>query len=311
VFAHLTGTLDCLSASEQARVIGFVINRFRGDISLLQGGLDWLEAKTGKPVLAVLPYLHGLMLDAEDAIQAEQRGNGLNVVVPVLPRISNHTDFDALRAHPEVNLQFIGPDAPKPAADLVILPGSKHTRADLAFLQQQGWPDYLRRHLRYGGKLIGICGGYQMLGEQIADPDGLEGQAGHSAGLGLLAVNTTLAASKQLRQVSGQCSFANAPVSGYEIHLGHTDGADCQRPAFRLDDGRADGAISADGQILGSYLHGLFDHPHAGQALLAWAGLHSQQQVDLNALRETSLNRLADACLPLYQRLQQIERRIR
>lgn len=311
VFAHLTGTLDCLSTSERARVVGFVINRFRGDIRLLQDGLDWLEAKTGKPVLAVLPYLHGLMLDAEDAIQAEQRGEGLNVVVPVLPRISNHTDFDALRAHPEVNLQFVGPDAPKPAADLVILPGSKHTRADLAFLQAQGWPDYLRRHLRYGGKLIGICGGYQMLGQQIADPDGHEGQAGSSAGLGLLAVNTTLAASKQLRQVSGQCSFADAPVSGYEIHLGHTDGADCQRPAFVLDDGRTDGAISADGQILGSYLHGLFDHPQASQALLAWAGLHSQQQVDLNALRETSLNRLADACLPLYQRLQQCDSRTR
>jgi adenosylcobyric acid synthase len=216
-----------------------------------------------------------------------------------------------LRAHPEVNLQFVGPDAPKPAADLVILPGSKHTRADLAFLQAQGWPDYLRRHLRYGGKLIGICGGYQMLGQQIADPDGHEGQAGSSAGLGLLAVNTTLAASKQLRQVSGQCSFADAPVSGYEIHLGHTDGADCQHPAFVLDDGRTDGAISADGQILGSYLHGLFDHPQASQALLAWAGLHSQQQVDLNALRETSLNRLADACLPLYQRLQQCDSRTR
>lgn len=309
VFAHLTGTLDCLSASERARVVGFVINRFRGDISLLQGGLDWLEAKTGKPVLAVLPYLHGLMLDAEDAIQAEQRGEGLNVVVPVLPRISNHTDFDALRAHPQVKLCFVGPDAPKPPADLVILPGSKHTRADLAFLQAQGWPDYLRRHLRYGGKLLGICGGYQMLGRSVADPDGHEGAPGVSAGLGWLDADTTLAANKQLREVSGRCLFAEAPVRGYEIHLGHTDGPDCrQRPAFALADGRLDGAMSADGQILGSYLHGLFDHPEAGQALLRWAGLGDAQQVDLAALREASLERLADACQPLYQRLRSLNR---
>lgn len=309
VFAHLTGTLDCLSASERARVVGFVINRFRGDISLLQGGLDWLEAKTGKPVLAVLPYLHGLMLDAEDAIQAEQRGEGLNVVVPVLPRISNHTDFDALRAHPQVKLCFVGPDAPKPPADLVILPGSKHTRADLAFLQAQGWPDYLRRHLRYGGKLLGICGGYQMLGRSVADPDGHEGAPGVSVGLGWLDADTTLAADKQLREVSGRCLFAEAPVRGYEIHLGHTDGPDCrQRPAFALADGRLDGAMSADGQILGSYLHGLFDHPEAGQALLRWAGLGDAQQVDLAALREASLERLADACLPLYQRLRSLNR---
>ena len=318
VFAHLVGTLELLSESEQARVKGFVINRFRGDIGLLQSGLDWLEARTGRPVLGVLPYLHGLFLDAEDALGeatvAKPLRDGearLRVVAPVYPRISNHTDLDALRLHPQVDFSWVGPGQAIPPADLIVLPGSKAVQADLAWLRSQGWGEAIRRHLRYGGKLIGICGGYQMLGQQIADPDGHEGQAGSSAGLGLLAVNTMLADSKQLRQVSGQCSFANAPVSGYEIHLGHTDGADCQRPAFRLDDGRADGAISADGQILGSYLHGLFDHPHAGQALLAWAGLHSQQQVDLNALRETSLNRLADACLPLYQRLQQCDSRTR
>lgn len=214
-----------------------------------------------------------------------------------------------LRAHPQVKLCFVGPDAPKPPADLVILPGSKHTRADLAFLQAQGWPDYLRRHLRYGGKLLGICGGYQMLGRSVADPDGHEGAPGVSAGLGWLDADTTLAANKQLREVSGRCLFAEAPVRGYEIHLGHTDGPDCrQRPAFALADGRLDGAMSADGQILGSYLHGLFDHPEAGQALLRWAGLGDAQQVDLAALREASLERLADACQPLYQRLRSLNR---
>ena len=308
VFAHLTGTLDCLSQSERDRVIGFVINRFRGDIRLLQPGLDWLEAKTGKPVLGVLPYLHGLMLDAEDAIQPSQRcsNNALRVIVPVLPRISNHTDFDALRAHPQVDLSFIGPGQPIPGADLIILPGSKNTRADLEWLRQQGWESAIQRHLRYGGKLIGICGGLQMLGQHIDDPHAMEGCAGSSTGLGLLALRTVLGAQKQLRQVSGQCAFANAPVSGYEIHLGQSSGAALQRPAFVID-GMPEGAISDDGQILGSYLHGLFDQPQACQALLSWAGLAQAQTVDLEQLREHSLERLADAMQEILTRLQRLQ----
>ena len=310
VFAHLTGTLDCLSQSERDRVIGFVINRFRGDIRLLQPGLDWLEAKTGKPVLGVLPYLHGLMLDAEDAIQPSQRcsNNALRVIVPVLPRISNHTDFDALRAHPQVDLSFIGPGQPIPGADLIILPGSKNTRADLEWLRQQGWESAIQRHLRYGGKLIGICGGLQMLGSAIHDPSGLEGAAGSSPGLGLLPLQTTLAANKQLREVSGRCSFADAAVRGYEIHLGESDGPAFARPAFVLGE-RNEGAISDDGQILGTYLHGLFDAPEACQALLRWAGQSDVQTVDLAALREQSLERLADAMQAVMERLQQLGRR--
>jgi adenosylcobyric acid synthase len=200
VFAHLTGTLDCLSESERARVLGFVINRFRGDLGLLQPGLDWLEAKTGKPVLAVLPYLHDLQLDAEDAIAPTQSVRGrFRVAVPVLPRISNHTDFDALRAHADIDLRFVGPGQAIPPADLIILPGSKNTRGDLAWLKQQGWPDAIRRHLRYGGKLIGICGGFQMLGESVDDPHGVEGAPGSSAGLGLLAMRTALTRDKRFR----------------------------------------------------------------------------------------------------------------
>ncbi|MEN9455462.1 MAG: hypothetical protein RL210_981 [Pseudomonadota bacterium] len=307
VFAHLTGTLDCLSQSERKRVIGFVINRFRGDISLLQPGLDWLEAKTGKPVLGVLPYLHGLMLDAEDAIQSTQHSddNALRVIVPVLPRISNHTDFDALRAHPQVHLTFIGPGQAIPPADLIILPGSKNTRADLEWLRQQGWETAIQRHLRYGGKLIGICGGLQMLGDAIHDPSGLEGAAGSSQGLGLLAMHTTLAANKQLREVSGRCSFANAAVRGYEIHLGESEGPAFAHPAFVLGE-RHEGAISNDGQILGTYLHGLFDAPEACQALLHWAGQPGTQAVDLDALREQSLERLADAMQAVMAQLQQL-----
>lgn len=307
VFAHLTGTLDCLSESERQRVVGFVINRFRGDISLLTPGLDWLEAKTGKPVLGVMPYLHGLMLDAEDAIQSSQRSSNtaLRVIVPVLPRISNHTDFDALRAHRQVDLQFIGPGSPIPAADLIIVPGSKNTRADLDWLRQQGWEAAIKRHLRYGGKLIGICGGMQMLGQRINDPLGLEGQAGSSNGLGLLALDTVLDKQKQLRRVEGQCCFAVAPVSGYEIHLGRSSGSALERPAFILD-GVADGAISDDGQILASYLHGLFDQPQACQALLQWAGLDAAETVDLHALRESSLDRVADAMEDVLQNLQKL-----
>ncbi|KTC36297.1 cobyric acid synthase, partial [Pseudomonas sp. ABAC61] len=201
VFAHLVGTLELLSPSEQARVKGFIINRFRGDIALLQPGLDWLEQRTGKPVLGVLPYVMDLHLEAEDGIDSRQAGKVeqvLKVVVPVLPRISNHTDFDPLRLHPQVDLQFIGPGQAIPAADLIILPGSKSVRGDLAYLRANGWESAIARHLRYGGKLLGICGGLQMLGEQLHDPLGLEGAAGSSPGLGLLAFDTVLEAEKQL-----------------------------------------------------------------------------------------------------------------
>ncbi|MBY0574420.1 MAG: cobyric acid synthase, partial [Undibacterium sp.] len=311
VFAHFVGTLACLSESEQKRIVGFVINRFRGDISLLEPGLEWLEKKTGKPVLAVLPYLHGLMLDAEDAIQQQQNLSGsaaekFRIIVPAIPRISNHTDFDALRAHPDVDLQFIGPDQKIPSADLIILPGSKNTRDDLAFLKAQGWQGVLEKHLRYGGKVIGICGGYQMLGQIISDPHGVEGKAGDSEGLGLLDITTELTQEKRLQQVVGVCAFSRdkaAQVSGYEIHMGVTYASNDTLPAFIIN-GEEEGTISPDDQLLGSYLHGLFDHSEACSALLAWAGLHSDATVDLASIREQSIDRVADACAPLLLALQ-------
>ena len=305
VFAHFIGTLACLSESEQSRIVGFVINRFRGDISLLEPGLEWLEKKTGKPVLAVLPYLHGLQLDAEDAIQSSQNSAGkFRIIVPAIPRISNHTDFDALRAHPDVDLQFIGPGQAIPDADLIILPGSKNTRGDLAFLQQQGWPAVLQRHLRYGGKVIGICGGYQMLGQVVSDPHGVEGAPGDSAALGLLDITTELTQDKRLEQVNGTCVFGSgkAAVSGYEIHMGVTYASNDTLPVFHIN-GTDEGARSADDQILGTYLHGLFDHQEACAALLEWAGLQSAIQIDLAALREQSIDRVADACAPILDAL--------
>jgi adenosylcobyric acid synthase len=298
VFAHLVGTLALLSPSERARVVGFVINRFRGDIALLQSGLDWLERETGKPVLGVLPYLHGLHLEAEDALPREHVSKPearLRIAVPALPRISNHTDFDALRVHPQVELHFVGPGEGVPACDLIVLPGSKATRTDLAWLRAQGWEEAIARHLRYGGKLIGICGGLQMLGTAVHDPLGVEGPAGSSSGLGLLDMQTTLEAGKQLRNVRGRLAFADADVRGYEIHCGTSAGPALGAPACMLDDGRPDGARSADGKVLGSYLHGLFDEPSALLALLRWAGLRDAVAVDMHALREASIERLADA----------------
>ncbi|MDD2893392.1 MAG: cobyric acid synthase [Halothiobacillaceae bacterium] len=327
VFAHLVGTLELLSPSEQARVKGFVINRFRGDIALLKSGLDWLEARTGKPVLGVLPYLHGLHIDAEDAIErANPQHGAFKIIVPLTPRISNHTDFDALRLHPEVSLHFIAPEQAIPPCDLIILGGSKNVRADLDFLRAQGWDTAIQRHLRYGGKIIGLCGGYQMLGQTLADPHGLEGTAGTSQGFGLLDIDSVLAPEKQLRQVKGWLTLTHPceseptaacgsepwvaisaarnrdprfaptaiPVNGYEIHAGVSSGTDLARPIAQLEHGM-DGAISADNQVLGSYIHGIFDTPQACQALLAWAGMHSQNQApDMHTLREHGINRLAD-----------------
>lgn len=300
VFAHLVGTLALLSDSERERVKGFVINRFRGDPSLLESGLAWLERETGKPVLGVLPYLQGLHLEAEDALPIAaiaKPGARLRVVAPALPRISNHTDFDALRVHPQVDFRFIGPGETPPACDLIVLPGSKSTRADLAWLRAQGWERALARHLRYGGKVIGVCGGFQMLGRRIDDPEGIEGMPGASAGLGWLDIDTTLQPGKQLRNVRGSLVIGDveAPVTGYEIHCGVSRGEGLLVAPIMLEGARPDGARSADDQVLGSYVHGLFDSPPALAALLAWAGLEQAATVDVHALREAAIERLADA----------------
>jgi adenosylcobyric acid synthase len=298
VFAHLVGTLALLSNSEQARVQGMVINRFRGDLSLLEPGLRWLERRVGKPVLGVLPYLHGMHLEAEDAINphnmSAEEGVALRAIVPVFPHISNHTDFDPLRLHPQVSLTYVGPGEAIPPADLVLLPGSKNVRADLDWLRANGWEGALLRHLRYGGKVIGICGGFQMLSNEVRDARGIEGPPGVSRGLGLLDVVTDLEPDKRLRNITGTLTLEQAPVAGYEIHAGVTTGPGLQRPFARLD-GRFDGAVSADGLILGTYLHGLFEASTARDALLRWAGLARPGAPDYALLRDVAIDRLADA----------------
>jgi len=298
VFAHLVGTLALLSESEQARIKGFVINRFRGDIALLQPGLDWLEKRTGKPVLGVLPYLHGLVLEAEDALPhnttPSKEGRLLKVVVPILPRISNHTDFDSLRLHPALDFHFCPLNESPPPADIIILPGTKNVRSDLASLRQHAWEPYLQRHLRYGGRILGICGGFQMLGKAIHDPAGIEGSPGSSEGLGLLDIETTLKPNKQLKNVTGTLIDTAIKVSGYEIHAGITTGASLNRPLLQLQD-NADGAVSEDRQIMGTYVHGLFDQPEATDILLGLNDQNSATCPDIRDLHEKAIDRLADA----------------
>ncbi|WP_234401235.1 cobyric acid synthase [Pseudoalteromonas sp. T1lg23B] len=306
VFAHLVGTLALLSEQEQALVQGFVINRFRGDIGLLQSGLDWLEAYTGKPVLGVMPYLHSLNLDAEDAVTIENHviDAQLRVSVLLLPHISNHTDFDTLRLHPNVDLRYVRHEEQIGPTDLIIIPGSKNVLGDLAFLKAQSWQAEIMRHLRFGGKVLGICGGLQMLGQTIFDPDGIESSEQQMSGLNLARFSTTLTSSKTLTQVSGECLLGETPVAiqGYEIHCGISEGKALSQPFMRFSSHphniTQDGFISEDNQIVGTYLHGLFDTPDAANLLLAWAsnGRVQANAFDLAEHREQQLERLADTC---------------
>lgn len=302
VFAQLVGTLELISESEQARIQGFIINRFRGDIGLLEPGLDWLTERTGKPVIGVLPYLHGLIIDSEDSIgiSGSSTAGALNVIVPVLPRITNHNDFDPLRLHPKVNLQFIGPDQAIPPADLIILPGSQSIRADLAWLQAQGWPQAIEKHLRYGGKVLGISGGLQLLGERIDYPSDSEGDAASNVALGLLPITTSMNPEQELRDVQGSLnlpaenSTASTEFTGYIMHSIAIHSAESLRSLTCINS-QNEGVISTDNQIAGTAVHGIFDQPTACDALLHWAGLTELgAAVDYPAHRLAQLDRLAD-----------------
>ncbi|MBF0420685.1 MAG: cobyric acid synthase [Magnetococcales bacterium] len=300
VFAHLVGTLELLSPAERDRVCGLIINKFRGDPSLLQPGLHWLEQKTGKKVWGVFPFLPDLRLGDEDSFfDCNPKGGKdqaiLKVLIPRLPRISNHTDFDPLRWHPQVHLHFWQPGEAIPGADVIVLPGSKSVPDDLAFLRQYGWLEAMQRHLRYGGRILGICGGFQMLGRRLEDPLGVEGRPTLVDGLGFLDVVTRYGPEKILRNISGVLAWdGNARVSGYEIHMGVTEGSDLGRPMVVLHPGGPHGAMSEDHQVMGCYVHGLLDQPEGLQAILQWCGLQSRVTVDVGAETEHSLERLAD-----------------
>ena len=306
VFAHLYGTFELLSDTEKARVKGFVINRFRGDVKLLEPGLEWLEKKTGVPTLGVIPYVQNLHIEAEDSISQSQKlqttadRDVIKVVVPMYPRASNHTDFDVLRMHPQVDCQLLRESSGFQEADLIVLPGSKHVRGDLQWLFDNGWYKHLQQHLRYGGKVIGICGGYQMLGNWVHDPEAYESKAGSSQGLGFLNMETRLTGDKTLRNVTGNLLQHNIKIKGYEIHAGTTSGPATECPLFRLlaaeETGKPflDGVRSQDNLIIGTYVHGLFDQPELLDYLLDWAGLDDRNQFDYPTFREAQIDRLAD-----------------
>ncbi len=310
VFAHLVGTLELLSQSEQDRVIGFVINRFRGDLSLLQSGLDWLEERTNKPVLGVLPYLKGFYLESEDAVTQNNQVDSLlnstieplKVVIPIFPRVSNHTDWDPLNLHPQVDVTLVNANQPIPPADLVILPGSKSVQSDLNFLKEQEWESYLNKHLRYGGKVLGICGGYQMLGKYLKDPLGLENdKPSETNGFNFIPMTTELEEEKQLHLQHGEINgsspwLSEAHLSGYEIHAGISTHHQPYKHFSTLENGQLEGYISEDGQIIGSYLHGLFDQAEALESLLKWAGVKNVIAFNYDAYKESEIERLATSC---------------
>ncbi|WP_434618900.1 cobyric acid synthase [Azospirillum sp. B2RO_4] len=264
VIASLVGTHALLPRSEQDRIKGFLINKFRGDVRLFDEGLRIIENHTGWRGFGVVPWLHeAATLPAEDAVALDRprrAGDGaLRVAVPMLPHIANFDDFDPLAQEPGVALTMVRAGQPLPGdADLVILPGTKTTIADLAFLRAQGWDVDLLAHWRRGGRVLGICGGYQMLGRRIADPDGIEGPPGEAAGLGLLDVETVLKGPKVLEEARGTERRSGAAVAGYEMHMGRTEGPDRARPMLELAGGVTDGAESADGRVAGCYMHGLF-----------------------------------------------------
>jgi adenosylcobyric acid synthase len=262
VIASLVGTKTVIDPADADMIVGFIVNRFRGDPSLFDDGMTFVARQTGWQALGLVPYFAAAhRLPAEDAVVLQDRTatgarGRLRVVVLVYPRIANFDDFDPLRLDPGVDLVFLGPHQPVPGdAALVVLPGSKSTIADLASLRAFGWDIDLRAHLRRGGSVLGICGGYQMLGRSIADPHGIEGPPSKVEGLGLFEVDTILEGDKVLIEVTGETVGSGVPFKGYEMHVGRTTGA--LQPLLKLASGQVDGAVSVDGRVAGCYIHGL------------------------------------------------------
>jgi len=268
VIAALVGAHAVLDADDRAMIAGFVINKFRGDPSLFDDGRREIVRRTGWSDLGMAPWCA-----AARRLPAEDCGRGVKIVAPLLRSLANFDDFDPLRIEPDVDFAFVPPGQPLPGdADLVLLPGSKATLSDLAMLRAEGWDIDLKAHVRRGGRVLGLCGGYQILGRRIADPQGIEGEPGVADGLGLLDVETTLTTSKTLQPTSGRLARTGEAFAGYEMHVGLTTGPGCDRPFLIHDDGRPDGVVSADGRIAGTYVHGLFDRAEARAALLAELG---------------------------------------
>jgi adenosylcobyric acid synthase len=308
VIAQLVGTHALLSATERDRLTGCIINKFRGDVSLFDGGITAIRERTNLSCFGIVPYFAGASaLPAEDSMALaaplatsgpstatqQDKSRPIRIAVPVLPRIANFDDLDPLRAEPGVELVMVQPGRPLPRdATLIVLPGSKATLADLAFLREQGWDIDILAHRRHGGHVLGICGGYQMLGHRIGDPHGTEGLPGDAVGLGLLDVETVLSRDKTLAAAAGTEIASGTSVAGYEMHVGVTTGPGLRNPMLRLA-GRPEGAVSADGKVAGCYLHGLFASNPFRRVFLARLGAVGSD-LDYDRLVETTLDRLAE-----------------
>jgi adenosylcobyric acid synthase len=283
VIASLVGAHTVLDDADRAKIKGFIINKFRGDPSLFDDGRREIALRTGWQDLGMAPWMAAaLRLPAEDAVVLQTAGRApaatrrIKIVVPILSRIANFDDFDPLLFEPALDFAFVPPGTALPGdADLVILPGTKATLADLAFLRAQGWDIDLMAHVRRGGRILGICGGYQMLGRRIADPAGVEGPPAEADGLGFLDVETVLTGEKTLKPVTGELAGTAAAFAGYEMHVGQTTGPGISRPLLQVDRHQPDGAISPDGRIGGCYVHGLLNQGEARAVLLAALGARS------------------------------------
>ncbi len=297
VIASLVGTKAVIEPDDAALVRGFLVNKFRGDPALFASGMAAIAHATGWPPLGLVPFFpDARLLPAEDALALDRAllakpHARIRIAVPILPHIANFDDLDPLEAEPAVELVKVRPGAALPGnADLVIVPGSKATIADLTALRKAGFDIDIVAHLRRGGTVIGLCGGYQMLGRTVRDPAGTEGPPGVAEGLGLLDVETVLSDEKRLEPVRGDT--CGIPFSGYEMHMGVTAGPDCARPFARLSDGAPEGAVSADGRVIGTYIHGLFGNDSQRAAWLARLGA-GPSAIAYDALVESTLDRLA------------------
>ena len=292
VIAALVGTFAVIDPEDAKLIVATLVNKFRGDPTLFDSGRRYVAERSGVPCLGPLPMFDDAhRLPAEDILGLEGKPSGsgaFRIVVPRLPRIANFDDLDPLRLEPGVTVEIVEPGSPLPAADLILLPGSKATRADLAALKSYGWDKDILRHRRFGGAILGVCGGYQMLGKTIADPDGSEGEPGESEGLGLLDVDTVLAAQKELRVDYGRAANG-APIAGYHMHMGVTSGPDRER-SFAAIGGEPEGAISEDGKVMGTYLHGLF----AADAFRATFLRHLGVEVDITQNYEAGIEATLD-----------------
>lgn len=298
VIASLVGTFTVAAPADAKRIVATLVNKFQGDPTLFEQGRAFIEAQTMRPCFGPVPmFSQAAKLPAEDALaldhMSEQAQAGFKVAVPRLARIANFDDLDPMRAEPDVSVTIVQPGAPIPRdADLIILPGSKATIADLAFLRAQGWDIDIAAHVRAGGAVLGICGGYQMLGKTISDPDGIEGAPGSAEGLGLLNVETVLQATKQLRVESARDAASGQDLTGYHMHMGVTTGPDAARPFAFVQD-MPEGALSATGQVMGTYLHGLFAADSFRRAFLNRAGLRATAALNYEAEVDAVLDALA------------------